>query len=125
MPRFVSICVHLRTDTFWLVFHKKLIFSVIPQMFEMTLSSHSYSYIFFLFFQIIKRKLKIVGTEASWRSFEKAGILPRIPQKEKDALFIYEMLKTDSQKWGNVYMSLRQIQNGTLLKDYNYRINGV
>ena len=78
-----------------------------------------------MYFQIIKKKLRIVGTEASWKAFEKAGILPRIPQKEKDALYIYDILKMDSLKWGNVYMSFRQIRDSTLLKDYNYRINGV
>ncbi|XP_005097102.2 uncharacterized protein LOC101855638 [Aplysia californica] len=78
----------------------------------------------FGFREIISQKLHILGTEASLSSYDKAGYLSRIPQMEKDALFIYEVLKTDGRKYGHFFSSLRQLKMSAHFHTLKYVISG-
>ena len=81
--------------------------------------------IFFLLFQILSKKLNVLGIEASVDMFIKAGYMQRIPQREKDALYIYAVLKTNSKTFGHVYMPFRYLKIAGDFEKMNYHIYGV
>ncbi|KAH9519461.1 hypothetical protein Btru_002725 [Bulinus truncatus] len=76
----------------------------------------------FAFKDVIAKKLKIYGTEARLQAYIQSGYLPKIPQTEKDAMYIYEVLKEDARRNGNMYMELNQMKKSSILKRLNYSI---
>ena len=79
----------------------------------------------FFIFQILSKKLNVLGIEASVEMFIKAGYMQRIPQREKDALYIYAVLKTNSKTFGHVYMPFRYLKIAGDFEKMNYHIYGV
>ncbi|XP_055887519.1 DNA helicase B-like [Biomphalaria glabrata] len=78
----------------------------------------------FAFKDIIARKLKIYGTEARLQAYIQGGYFSRIPEKEKDAMYIYEVLKEDARRNGNMYLEFNKLRNSFILRKLGYTISG-
>ncbi|GFR96491.1 DNA helicase B [Elysia marginata] len=79
----------------------------------------------FCFRDIVIRKIKLFGVEASLKAYQDAGYLPLTPVTQKDALFIYEVMKVDAKKHGHVYMPFRLLRDCQIFSKLGYRINGL
>ncbi|XP_059171431.1 DNA helicase B-like [Physella acuta] len=76
----------------------------------------------FVFKDIIGKKLHIYGTEAKLKTYKEMGYMSKTPQTPKDAVYIYDVLKTDSSRNGNMYMGLKKLKLSNLLKKLDYSI---
>ncbi|CAL1540996.1 unnamed protein product [Lymnaea stagnalis] len=77
----------------------------------------------YAFKDILASKLKIYGTEAKRQFYEQAGYLERTPQTEKDAIYIYDVLKEDSKRNGNMCIGLKIIRRSNLFGRLHYNIS--
>ena len=54
--------------------------------------------------QILSFRYKILGCECQLKHFEEAGLIHDMPQAEKDALYIYDFMKTTCKNKGHTYL---------------------
>ncbi|KAK7108691.1 hypothetical protein V1264_016376 [Littorina saxatilis] len=64
----------------------------------------------FGFGRIMARRFKVYGIEANYKAYQAAGLMDQIPQVEKDALYIYEVLKTDASRDGHTFISFPDLR---------------
>ena len=50
------------------------------------------------------------GVEANCKAFEAAGLMAGMPPVHRDALYIYEVLKTDASRDGHTYVSFPDLR---------------
>lgn len=50
------------------------------------------------------------GVEASYKAFQAAGLMDAMPVVQKDALYIYEVLKTDATRQGHTFISFPDLR---------------
>ena len=76
----------------------------------------------------MNNKLKLLGVEASLLSFQTAGYLAvgQLPNKQRDALYIYDVLKKDAKMDGHVYVPFKKLEKHWLFKNQgNIIINNI
>lgn len=54
-------------------------------------------------------RFKLFGIEAKLKDFHAAGLLEKLSQREKDALYIYAVLKHDAACNGHTYISIKSL----------------
>ncbi|GFO01670.1 helicase (DNA) b [Plakobranchus ocellatus] len=79
----------------------------------------------FCFREIIIRNLHLDGIEASLQTYRDAGFLLITPQREKDAIYIYDVLKTDAKREGHMYMPFKILRGYYHFRKLDYQINGL
>ena len=52
--------------------------------------------------------------EANYKAFQTAGLMDTMPTVQKDALYIYEVLKTDASRNGHTYISFPDLRQHRL-----------
>ena len=67
--------------------------------------------LFILYSQVMKSEFAIYSLEASLKDFKDTGIIKNIPEVEKDALYIYHVLKEDARAFGHTYVPMDELKN--------------
>ncbi|XP_076444526.1 DNA helicase B-like [Babylonia areolata] len=63
----------------------------------------------FGFRAIMVSQFKVFGVEANCKAFEACGLMKEIPRVQRDALYIYEVLKMDAVCEGHTYISFKEL----------------
>ncbi|RUS75772.1 hypothetical protein EGW08_016458 [Elysia chlorotica] len=79
----------------------------------------------FCFREIVKRKLRLYGLEASLKEYKNAGFMSITPLTQRDALHIYEVMKTDAKRDGHVYIPFRILRGHIYFRRLDYQIDGL
>ncbi|KAL8570885.1 hypothetical protein ACOMHN_023558 [Nucella lapillus] len=77
----------------------------------------------FGFRAILASRFNVYGIEANFRAFELCGLMEAIPTVQKDALYIYEILKTDAARNGHTYVSFADLREHRHWKDFTYKVD--
>ena len=83
------------------------------------------SFILFVNLQIVKKKLRLYGLEASLKAYLDSGLLSCTPLTPRDALYVYEVMKTDAKRDGHIYIPFRVLRGHHCFRKLDYQIHGV
>lgn len=72
--------------------------------------------------QILTLRYHLFGMEASLKAFQSSKLLNNIPCTQKDALYIYEVLKQDAACRGHTYITLSDLRQHRQWNTLNFSV---